>query len=865
MKKNLNTLFYLLVFLVIAFNIYGQEILKVHPVKTAPNVDGIVENLWESLPEITVALGETYDVHDPASITDCAGCHKFDSKVTVNLKAVYNGGKIFVLAKWPDSTASFTRGGAWSFANGSWQKPYPEQSEDRISFFWPIGEIKGNPYNTGGCMAKCHIYYPTDTDPHVSTHGIVDDAWLEEGRADMWHSKAARGAAYSSATGTDLVINPNTHEVIGGTFSMLGFADDKYVDVWAHDSINGEDGGRYGDFGSSGYKHNRIGDKSRPKFMEKNPVDFADAMVLTQGEIDAGECVGDATTGVSDNDAALYWPNYSALNAVIPERILFQADGSRGDLAFGAVWKDGYWTAEISRELINGNDDDIQFKLNEEYTFGVAAFDNSRHGYEHRTSKMNTLQFISEQTLYAGSDACNTCHSGKHADWLTSGHPYKIQKLAEGQQGPIYPPFSAHKVVGTQVDYILKPGVPKPPKGYTWDQIGFVIGGFHSNARFMDKQGYRIQGDSAQYNLITDKWVAYNGTTPSLGSYSYSCYKCHTTGASPDKNTEFEAYPGIEGSWVEGGIGCEGCHGPAKDHTTNFSNIKPPKEGYVTCNKCHARDRGENYEWNKRVEWKKQTVQGVPSGFIRHREQGDMMLNSKHEKAGITCATCHEPHKSVYYENGGLKTAAACANCHPNKEIVGHGLDKAECVDCHMPFAAKNGDVLTPYISEQSAHYWKILTDPITMFANVDTIGGFFFIKQDADGAGGLTLDYTCMQCHFDKDVAWAAQYAENIHVNGIVAVNKETEIPTAYTLAQNYPNPFNPTTTINFSLPKSSFVELNVYAINGELIEKIIDMEMTAGRHSINYNASNLASGVYIYSIKADRFSFSRKMIVLK
>ena len=77
----------------------------------------------------------------------------------------------------------------------------------------------------------------------------------------------------------------------------------------------------------------------------------------------------------------------------MPERILSQANGSRGDLAFGAVWNNGTWFAEIARDLNTGNDDDIQFNTSEEYTFGVAEFDNSRHGYEHRTSKMYTFKF----------------------------------------------------------------------------------------------------------------------------------------------------------------------------------------------------------------------------------------------------------------------------------------------------------------------------------------------------------------------------------------------------------------------------------------------------------------------------------------
>ena len=373
---------------------FSQQTLNAVKSNTAPTVDGVKDAIWDNATEIIVPLGETNNPpNDPSKINNCAGCHAYDSAVTVELKAVYTTDRFYVLATWPDPTASFTRGGSWSFANGSWEKPNSAQSEDRISFFWPIGDITGNPWNTGGCMSKCHMYYPTDNDPHVSTHAIVDDAWLESGRGDMWHSKAARCGAYLSAVGTGLTIDPATHEVTAGTFSMTGFADDKYVDVWQDDSQNGEDGGRYGDAGTSTYSHNRIGDKSRPKYIEKAPADYADAMFLTQDEIDADECVGDGTTGVSDADAATYWPAYAALNAVVPERILRNAEGSRGDIAFGAVWTDGTWVAELARDLKTGNDDDVQFDTAQDYPFEVAEFDNSRHGYEHRTSDEIILHF----------------------------------------------------------------------------------------------------------------------------------------------------------------------------------------------------------------------------------------------------------------------------------------------------------------------------------------------------------------------------------------------------------------------------------------------------------------------------------------
>ena len=358
-------------------------------------------------------------------------------------------------------------------------------------------------------------------------------------------------------------------------------------------------------------------------------------------------------------------------------------------------------------------------------------------------------------------------------------------------------------------------------------------------------------------------------------SYTYSCYKCHTTGASKTKTTEFQAYPGIEGSWVETGVGCEGCHGPAKAHTTNPS-AKPPKEGLNSCNNCHARDRNDattTYPWNQRVEWQPRTVNNVSTGFIRHREQGDMLLASKHGKAGFTCATCHDPHKGVYFDQGGLKASAKCENCHANKQISGHDATKtkAECTDCHMPFAARNGDQLTAYISEQSAHYWKINTNAVTMFDNLEDIANtatppvtYKFIRRDTAGVSSVTLDYACMQCHTDKSVTWASTYAKRMH-SGLTTVQGGQEIPTAYTLAQNYPNPFNPSTSITFAIPKSTFVTLKVYSISGELVSTLIEKEMSAGWHFTTFDASHLASGVYFYRIQAGDFSYARKMVLTR
>ena len=85
------------------------------------------------------------------------------------------------------------------------------------------------------------------------------------------------------------------------------------------------------------------------------------------------------------------------------------------------------------------------------------------------------------------------------------------------------------------------------------------------------------------------------------------------------------------------------------------------------------------------------------------------------------------------------------------------------------------------------------------------------------------------------------------------------------FTLSQNYPNPFNPTTTINFLLNVKSNVQLTIYDITGREVKTLINQSQNRGRYSIPFNASGLASGVYIYRLKAGSTEQSRKMLLLR
>ena len=111
--------------------------------------------------------------------------------------------------------------------------------------------------------------------------------------------------------------------------------------------------------------------------------------------------------------------------------------------------------------------------------------------------------------------------------------------------------------------------------------------------------------------------------------------------------------------------------------------------------------------------------------------------------------------------------------------------------------------------------------------------------------------------------------YSGDFEITEIKAANSigfiPVELPTQTTLASAYPNPFNPVTTINYSLGISGILTLNVYNLNGQLVETLVNGTKKAGNYSITWNASQQPSGMYFLRMEAGGEVQNRKLLLIK
>ncbi|MBC8376827.1 MAG: T9SS type A sorting domain-containing protein [FCB group bacterium] len=203
-------------------------------------------------------------------------------------------------------------------------------------------------------------------------------------------------------------------------------------------------------------------------------------------------------------------------------------------------------------------------------------------------------------------------------------------------------------------------------------------------------------------------------------------------------------------------------------------------------------------------------------------------------------------------------------------------------------------------------HYWYLDSTP-TLGAENDTSGAMSTIEgniydhdgnplerarvrhamttQDVDSiyvttdmSGYYTVDRRARLLYLDVTLegydladtsfqAWPnTTHQVDFYLSPLVGIDdNESMIPEQIKLMQNYPNPFNASTSIEFGLPAPAHVAIDVFKLDGSHIATVLEEKMSAGKHEISWNAVNVPSGIYVYTIQVGDIKLSRKMILLK
>ncbi|MFV1883803.1 MAG: T9SS type A sorting domain-containing protein [Balneola sp.] len=115
------------------------------------------------------------------------------------------------------------------------------------------------------------------------------------------------------------------------------------------------------------------------------------------------------------------------------------------------------------------------------------------------------------------------------------------------------------------------------------------------------------------------------------------------------------------------------------------------------------------------------------------------------------------------------------------------------------------------------------------------------------------------------KAKAAATRFVIKLNASTSVTNEPGSDLPSVVELDQNYPNPFNPSTTINFVVPDQANVQLVVFDMLGRKVAELLNEPRSPGRYSINFDASRLASGLYLYQLRVGNDVITRKMTLIK
>ena len=206
-----------------------------------------------------------------------------------------------------------------------------------------------------------------------------------------------------------------------------------------------------------------------------------------------------------------------------------------------------------------------------------------------------------------------------------------------------------------------------------------------------------------------------------------------------------------------------------------------------------------------------------------------------------------DDNKIVWNENDG--------NQNFTQNTITDSVDAANTIYAHDLNSDGDIDVLS---AEENKITWyeNDGSENFTQHTITDTVDGTNDVyAEDMDGDGDIDV-----LAATSDGIIWLENLSP-LKIDG----NTPSKVPYRFALQQNYPNPFNPTTTIEFSLPQLGFVTLKIYNILGEEVATLVSEKLMAGEYKYDWDASGLASGVYLYRMVAGDFVQVKKMILMK
>ncbi len=410
--------------------------------------------------------------------------------------------------------------------------------------------------------------------------------------------------------------------------------------------------------------------------------------------------------------------------------------------------------------------------------------------------------------------------------------------------------------------------------------------------------------DAPPHHSIGREWTSSphdSGMSAIQASDSYvtsgtaTCARCHTVGGFVD----YASGNALEPSYAAMPLSCQGCHNP-HDATNPYQLRKvtadPLMNGYTIseggagqlCMNCHRSRSNANSivagGWKSYFgphEGPQTDVLFGQNGY----QFGDSSIAGLNTHTQLTdaCVTCHMASDTVD------ANAAISLGSHTWKmsgaDAIGDTTDNTTaCQSCHGPITdfdqipapydyanIANGGPIPGVQTEVKALLAKLaLFIPDSVLANPSspTVG-----KNLTKSQLGAVWDYLLIS----KDGSYGihnAKYTFALLTRAIGAFTGvkvlDDKVPTSYALQQNYPNPFNPTTTINFSIPKTGIVNVAVYNSIGQLVKVLTNQNYVPGTYQLTWNGMNesgtqVASGVYFYKLTSKSYVRTMKMMLLK